>query len=65
MGIGLAYEFKPSLAMFHKSSINLYWDHMQFRYNNFCDVTQGGPVGAEPTYSFNANVYRSGTKRLC
>jgi hypothetical protein len=57
-GIGLAYEFKPPVSMLQKSSINLYWDHMQFRYNNFLDVTRGGPAGAEPAYGFNANVVR-------
>ncbi|MFT6519977.1 MAG: hypothetical protein ACJATP_003660 [Candidatus Azotimanducaceae bacterium] len=58
LGFGISYEFKPPLAMLDKSSINLYWDYMQFRYDNFNDVLAGGPAGDEPAFGFDANVVR-------
>jgi hypothetical protein len=58
-GIGVSYEFKTGfLNMFEKSTINAYWDHIQFDYDNFRDVTSGAPVGEEPLYSFDADVIR-------
>jgi hypothetical protein len=58
LGFGISYAFKPPLAMLDKSSINLYWDYMQFRYDNFNDVLAGGPAGDEPAFGFDANVVR-------
>ena len=58
-GLGVSYEIRsPYLKWFNKSTVNLYWDHMQFDYDNFRDVTVGGEVGAEPLYSFDADVIR-------
>ncbi|MBR9912801.1 MAG: DUF3570 domain-containing protein [Gammaproteobacteria bacterium] len=58
-GVGVSYEFKPGfLPYVDKSSINLYWDHIQFDYDDFRDVTSGAAVGEEPLYSFDADVIR-------
>lgn len=60
LGIGVSYEFRAGfLSMFDKSTVNLYWDHMQFDYDNFRDVTQSGfAPGEEPSYRFDADVIR-------
>lgn len=61
-GLGISYELKPDLIPFvDKSTVNLYWDHIQLDYSNFrdvLDVTEDTIVGNEPLYSFNANVIR-------
>lgn len=59
-GFGASYEMPPDwIPLFEKSTLNLYWDHIQFDYNNFHDATATGyPLGEEPLYSFNANVIR-------
>ena len=58
VGLGVSYEFKPPLDSLDKSSINLYWDYMQFRYSNFNNVLAGGEAGSEPAFGFDANVVR-------
>jgi hypothetical protein len=58
-GLGVTYELPGGwLDVFEKSTINLYWDHFQFDYDNFRDVTAGGDAGEEPLYSFDADVIR-------
>ena len=59
IGLGLTYELKSEyLSWFNKSTVNLYWDHMQFDYDDFRDVTAGGDVGTEALYSVDADVIR-------
>lgn len=59
IGIGASYEFQIGDGeLFDKSSINLQYDHIQFDYDNFRDVTQTGAPGEEPLYSFDADVIR-------
>lgn len=58
IGVGASYEFKPPLDSLDKSSVNLYWDYMQFRYSNFNNVLAGGEAGSEPAFGFDANVVR-------
>jgi hypothetical protein len=55
--VGATYEL-PKLSWLRKSTVNLYVDYLQFDYDDFRDVTAGGTVGAEPLYSFDANVVR-------
>ncbi|MGI1679613.1 MAG: DUF3570 domain-containing protein [Cellvibrionaceae bacterium] len=63
-GLGVTYEFpKGLIPYFEKASANLYWDHIQFDYDNFRDARpSSAPVppalGQEPLYTFNANVVR-------
>lgn len=67
-GLGVSYEVKsPYLSKLDKTTINIFWDHMTFDYENFLDATKSRPVdgepsqfpvGQEPAYSYNANVIR-------
>lgn len=59
-GLGITYYVPEKwLWVFKKSSVNLYWDHFQFDYQNFRNVlAEGAGVGEEPMYHFNANVIR-------
>lgn len=60
IGLGITYYVPEKwLWVFKKSTVNLYWDHFQFDYDNFRNVldTEAG-VGAEPMYNFDANVIR-------
>ena len=59
-GIGVTYEIQsPYLSAFNSSTINLFWDHIAFDYENFRNVlnTDAAP-GEEPLYSLDANVLR-------
>lgn len=64
-GIGVTYELNAGvLSFFDKSTVNLYWDHMQFDYDNFRDARESMDAGAminageESLYSFDADVIR-------
>lgn len=67
-GIGVTYEFAAKLPFVKKHSANLFWDFMQFDYENFRNAPlsrseageppPGYRAGEEPTYSFEANVIR-------
>ena len=58
-GIGVTYSI-PYLRgkIIDSSTINLQWDRISFSYDNFRDITAGGPIGEEPLYSFDADVIR-------
>jgi len=67
-GLGVTYEFAYKLPFAKKHSASLYWDFMQFDYENFRNpllsrAESGQPppeyrIGEEPTYGFEANVIR-------
>lgn len=67
-GLGLTYEFAFKLPFAKKHSASLYWDFIQFDYENFRNalLSKKGSeeeiakyrVGEEPTYAFEANVIR-------
>jgi Protein of unknown function (DUF3570) len=58
-GAGISYEFaKKKWEYIDKGSLNLYYDHIQFNYDNFRDVTASNSVGNEPLYKFSADVLR-------
>jgi hypothetical protein len=57
VGIGVSYEFAKGGWMFvDKASVNLSYDLIQFDYEDFRDLRNGGTVGEEPLYSYSANV---------
>jgi hypothetical protein len=60
LGFGVAYEFSsPWLSFLERSSLNLRYDRMRFEYDDFRDATATGSApGAEPLYSFDADVIR-------
>jgi len=67
--IGATYEFTPSRWRFlKKGSLNLFYDRMEFSYDNFRDARFSmlpsdnpnfRPAGAEPFYEFGANVIQA------
>jgi hypothetical protein len=56
--LGASYEFARSGWKFvKKGSLNVYYDHIQFDYDDFRDASNKSLVaGTEPLYSFGANV---------
>ncbi len=59
LGLGVSWEFPlGGMQMLDTGTLNLYWDFIQFDYDDFRDVNEGGPAGEEPLYSFDANVIR-------
>lgn len=55
--IGTSYEFARSgWHRIKKGSVNVYYDRIEFQYDDFRDVTAGGAPGTEPLYGFGANV---------
>ena len=59
LGAGVAWEFGRAWQAIDRGSLNLNVDWIQFDYDNFTDLTEGGPVGDEPLYSFDATVIRA------
>ena len=41
-----------------KSTVNLFYDHILYDYQDFRDVREGGTPGTEPAYSYDAGVIR-------
>jgi hypothetical protein len=58
LGLGASYEFGRSWSRIDRGSLNLQVDWIDFDYDDFRDLTQSGPVGEEPLYSFDATVTR-------
>ena len=67
IGIGVSYEVKTKyLSWFDRTTVNLFWDTINFEYENYRDRTQSvaidGPAqfapGQEPLYSFDADIVR-------
>ena len=58
-GAGISYEFaKKRWVYIDKGSLNLYYDHIEFNYDNFRNVIASNNVGSEPLYKFSADVLR-------
>jgi len=56
---GVTYEFgKDGVGVFEKGTVNFYFSHIIFDYENFHNLTVETLPGNEPAYSFSANVYR-------
>jgi len=63
LGLGATYEVKAQwLSFFEKTTLNLFWDSINFDYANYRENTAANSeefgLGNEPLYSFNANVIR-------
>lgn len=58
LGLGASYEFGRAWSGIDRGSLNLQVDWIDFDYDDFRDLTQSGPVGEEPLYSFDATVTR-------
>lgn len=58
-GAGVSYEMPFKSGWIDKASVNLYWDHIQFDFDNFRDVrVKNVTPGSEPLYSYDADVIR-------
>jgi hypothetical protein len=65
LGVGIRYEYRFNRdALLRKGSVNLFYTHIKFEYDDFRDVTamraDGSfyPVGQEPFYEFSTAVTR-------
>lgn len=60
LGFGVAWDFKmPKVGFFDRTTLNLKYDRILFRYDDFRDLrTTGVAPGTEPLYEFDANVVR-------
>ncbi len=67
--IGATYEFDPGMWRFaKKSSVSVFFDRIEFDYRDYRDARYSllpaddplfRPAGAEPFYSFGANVFQA------
>jgi hypothetical protein len=59
LSVGATYEL-PAFAdrFLQRSTVSLFYDRMNFSYDDFRDITAGGAPGTEPLYGFDANVFR-------
>lgn len=59
VGFGASWEFGRAWSAIERGSLNLSLDYIQFDYENFRDLTDDSqPVGQEPLYDFDAQVWR-------
>ena len=53
------YEFlTDGWGIIDKGSVTFSYDHLIIDYDEFRDLTIGGPVGEEPLYTLEANVFQ-------
>ena len=57
--LGATYEL-PSVGWdrIHRSTVNLFYDRINYQYDDFRDIRTGGAPGSEELYSFDADVLR-------
>lgn len=54
---GVSYNFvRDGWRFIEKGTMSFYFDYIQFQYDDFHDITMGGPVGQEPLFEFDAEV---------
>ena len=59
-GAGISYGLDlDRMPILDRVSVSLRFDHMDFQYKDFLDVTADALPGQEPRYSFRANVLRA------
>lgn len=58
VGLGASYAFGRGWSLIDRGSLNLELDWIRFDYADFRNLTEPGPVGDEPLYSFDAQVTR-------
>ncbi len=57
--LGATYEL-PSIGWdrIQRSTVNLFYDRINYQYDDFRDIRTGGAPGTEELYSFDADVFR-------
>lgn len=59
LGFGVTYQYKlPGLSWLDRGEIHLFYDYIQFQYEDFRDARAGGTAGAEPLYEFTTSATR-------
>lgn len=58
LSLGATYELSLEWKFLQRSTLSFYYDRMMFQYDDFRDLTSDAPVGTEPLYGFDANVFR-------
>lgn len=57
ISLGASYDIlRKGWSFIDKGSVSVYYDRIDFQYDDFRDLTAGGGAGAEPFYSFSADV---------
>jgi hypothetical protein len=57
--LGATYELSSlGWDRIRRSTINLFYDRINYQYDDFRDVTAGGAPGTEELYGFDADVFR-------
>ena len=59
ISLGATYELPAfGWGFVERSTVNLLYDRILYDYDDFRDLLEGGAVGAEPLYGFDADVIR-------
>jgi hypothetical protein len=58
LSLGATYELSLEWKFLQRSTLSFFYDRMMFEYDDFRDLTSSAPVGTEPLYGFDANVFR-------
>ena len=57
--LGATYELSSlGWERIQRSTVNLFYDRINYQYDDFRDIRTGGAPGAEELYSFDADVFR-------
>ncbi|MBK7902012.1 MAG: porin [Proteobacteria bacterium] len=57
--LGATYELSSlGWDRLRRSTVNLFYDRINFQYDDFRDITAGGAPGTEELYGFDADVFR-------
>lgn len=57
--LGATYELSSlGWDRIQRSTVNLFYDRINYQYDDFRDITAGGAPGTEELYSFDADVFR-------
>ncbi len=59
LGFGVTYNLlKKPYGFIDKATLNFNYDRIWFKYDDFSDVSGGGPAAQAPLYEFDADVMR-------
>jgi Protein of unknown function (DUF3570) len=57
IGVGATWEYHVArFSWLQKGTVNLRWDRMHFRYDDFRDLRNRTTPGSEPLYTLDANI---------
>ena len=57
--VGATYELSSlGWDRLRRSTVNLFYDRINYQYDDFRDITAGGAPGTEELYGFDADVFR-------